>query len=629
MDENLNKNGREQSRGALLDGIPTGSLLEALPVGLYVCAPDGTILHHNRRAEEIWGRSPAIGDAADRFCGSYRLYWPDGRYMPPEECPMAAALRSREPYRNISVMVERPDGSRVATLVNIDPVFDEAGEFRGAVNCFQSVTEAERAHAHAKQKERELEATLSALPAAVYRTDAAGKVTFYNEAAVVLAGRRPEIGVDQWCISWRIYTTEGAFLPHDQCPMAVALREQRPISGAEIVVEHPDGARFPCLVFPTPLFDDHGVLTGAVNMLIDISDRKRAENNQRLLINELNHRVKNTLAMVQAIASQTLRRSRSPAEFVASLSGRIQAFARAHNFLLQGTSGVDLMDLVTDQVLLDTGGVGRISCSGPPVHLEASSALHLALVLYELGTNARKYGSLSVPEGRVVIDWNVRRNGEQVLNLNWREEGGPPVSAPSSVGFGTALIERSMRTYGAEVTTSYNESGLECSIHMPLPQGHPSLVDRIAGQGLTPGADVDYLFSQGRPLDGKRVLLVEDEPLVALDLESSLREKGCIVVGPAGTVSEALRLIGGEAIDAALVDANLQGEPAGDVAAALTRAGIRFAFVSGYGREGLPASFQQAPLVAKPFRTEEVISCLEDLVRQPDTASLIRRAGAE
>ena len=111
---------------------------------------------------------------------------------------------------------------------------------------------------------------------AVYTTDADGVITYYNEAAAVLWGRRPEIGVDMWCGSWKIYTTEGEYLPHDQCPMAITLKENREVRGVEAIAERPDGTRFNFMPLPTPLRDEHGRLIGAVNVLVDVTDRRRA-----------------------------------------------------------------------------------------------------------------------------------------------------------------------------------------------------------------------------------------------------------------------------------------------------------------------------------------------------------------
>lgn len=118
---------------------------------------------------------------------------------------------------------------------------------------------------------------LEALPAAVYTTDAAGRITFFNDAAAALWGCRPELGKSEWCGSWRLYWPDGRPLPHGECPMAIALKEKRPIRGAEAVAERPDGTRVPFLPYPTPLFDESGALAGAVNVLVDITERKEAE----------------------------------------------------------------------------------------------------------------------------------------------------------------------------------------------------------------------------------------------------------------------------------------------------------------------------------------------------------------
>src|SRR5215470_717025 len=132
---------------------------------------------------------------------------------------------------------------------------------------------------------------LDSLPAAIYTTDAAGRITFYNRAAVELSGREPRLGADQWCVSWRLLLADGTPLPHDQCPMAVALREDRPIRDVEIIAERPDGTRLNLLPYPTPLHDSTGGLIGAVNMLVDITDRKRAEQAVQELNDTLEQRV--------------------------------------------------------------------------------------------------------------------------------------------------------------------------------------------------------------------------------------------------------------------------------------------------------------------------------------------------
>jgi PAS domain S-box-containing protein len=141
--------------------------------------------------------------------------------------------------------------------------------------------EQRQAHEALRESERRLHEIVEAIPAAVYTTDADGRITFFNRSAVEFSGRVPELGADSWCVTWKLYNTDGTPLPHDQCPMAVALREKKPVRGCEAVAERPDGQRRVFTPYPTPLFDANGRLTGAVNMLVDITDRKQAEETLR------------------------------------------------------------------------------------------------------------------------------------------------------------------------------------------------------------------------------------------------------------------------------------------------------------------------------------------------------------
>src|SRR5829696_7336964 len=143
------------------------------------------------------------------------------------------------------------------------------GEAEHSVPAAADTTERERA-------ERSFRQRLEVFPAAIYTTDAAGRITFYNEAAVKLSGRRALLGTDQWCVTWRLYWPDGGPLPHDECPMAIALKEDRAIRGAQAVAERPDGTRVPFMPHPTPLRDASGALVGAVNMLLDISAPEHA-----------------------------------------------------------------------------------------------------------------------------------------------------------------------------------------------------------------------------------------------------------------------------------------------------------------------------------------------------------------
>ena len=247
-------------------------LLELMPVATVAYDREGRVLRSNPRAAELFGGDPAqielFDDAAGRFQGDEK-----------PSSPVIRAIRTGTPQRQVELSFEQPSGRRVHVQVSVDPVRDETEEVAGALACFTepsapAQSSLARALPDPDQRYRQL---LEALPSAVYTTDAEGCITFYNKAAVELSGREPKPGSDRWCVTWRLYHPDGAPLPHDQCPMAVALKERRPIRGVEAVAERPDGSRVPILPYPTPLFDGDGEMIGAINMLVDISDRKRAE----------------------------------------------------------------------------------------------------------------------------------------------------------------------------------------------------------------------------------------------------------------------------------------------------------------------------------------------------------------
>jgi PAS domain S-box-containing protein len=364
----------------------------------------------------------------------------------------------------------RADGSVVHLEVSSSSVRDEQGRFRFGVRVMQDVTERKRMQEEISANERRLSEILQALPAAIYTTDADGKITFFNQAAADLAGREPELGSDEWCVSWKLFRPDGTPLPHDECPMAVALRENRPVRGAEAIAERPDGTRTPFVPYPTPLRDGEGRLVGAINMLVDISDRKEAEARQKVLIDELNHRVKNTLATVQSLARQTAKHALDMPDFGETFEARLLALARAHDLLTdRNWMSAPLEKLLEDIVAPYAGGGERLRLEGPHVDLNPRAALSMTMVLNELATNAAKYGSLSKNSGTLSVDWRLSDGADATLELNWLERGGPRVMAPARQGFGTRLIERCVnRDLEGQLDLQFTEKGAECRIDVPL-----------------------------------------------------------------------------------------------------------------------------------------------------------------
>lgn len=327
-------------------------------------------------------------------------------------------------------------------------------------------TDRYRAEEAARESERRSRELLEGLPAAIYTTDAAGRITFYNRAAAVLWGCEPVLGSAQWCGSWRLRWPDGRSMRHDECPMAVSLKENRPIRGAEAMAERPDGALVPFLAYPTPLCDAAGTLLGAVNMLIDIGERKQAERRLELLAYEVDHRAKNMLAVIQAMVRFT--RADTPEAFASAIQGRIDALARVHAMLSASRwSGADLKPLIAEELApYRREDELRVRIDGDDASLPPSTAQSIAIVMHELATNAAKYGALAAGKGRVSV--HCARCVDGNLALRWAETGGPPVQSPSHRGFGTLVIERAVHDQLAgTVRFDWRAQGLVCEIRIP------------------------------------------------------------------------------------------------------------------------------------------------------------------
>lgn len=313
--------------------------------------------------------------------------------------------------------------------------------------------------------ERRFRDLLQALPAAIYTTDAEGRITFFNQACIEFAGRTPKIG-EMWCVTWKLYLPDGTPLPHDECPMAVALKQNRPVRDVEAVAERPDGSRICFMPYPTPLRDEGGRLVGAVNMLVDITARKQAEQRMMLLAYEVDHRSNNLLAVTQAMLRLT--KAETAAEFQAAFQGRLSALANVQRLFSESRwTGASLKTIVEEELRPYAGADGeRISIAGDDLRLPATLAQSIAVAVHELATNAAKYGALSTPSGRLEIRWET--NGADPLVLHWSERGGPSVNEPPTrKGFGIGAVDGIIRTLRGRITRQWKPEGLVCQMAFP------------------------------------------------------------------------------------------------------------------------------------------------------------------
>jgi len=364
---------------------------------------------------------------------------------------------------------------------------------------------------------------------------------------------------------------------------------------------------------------------GWIGSILDVTERRRAEAQRDLLIAEVNHRVKNTLATVISIAHQSFSEEKSFEDAQSSFNSRIRALAQSHTRLADANwAGISLETIVRDETAPYRNS-SNVNIMGPGVILNPKCAVSLGMAIHELTTNAAKYGALSAKTGSIQVSWESAPADKEV-RITWVERGGPTVNPPQRSGFGRRLLERALASdLNGTVKLDFRKEGLRCLIAFPLnrhtgkiveqstvlnPIGTvrlPSLTSKAADRGPSRKADL---------LSGVRVLIVEDEALLALEIQELLQSAGSTVIGTFSDLARAEQAAQREVIDVAVLDTNLNGEMVYPLADDLVVRGIPFVFVTGYGTSNLPERFRSRPQVAKPFDPESLTDELQRMIRQ-------------
>jgi PAS domain S-box-containing protein len=338
-------------------------------------------------------------------------------------------------------------------------------------NLFLAAAIDERRNVEARAR---LSAIVSSSPDAMVSIGSDGRIGSWNGGAQRLFGYTPEEAIGQ---SFSLIVPPDAPEEHQAIfPKALAGE----VIDVETVRIGKNGTPVDVAMSASQMRGPDGTVLGVAAVARDISQRKRTErelhetrDRQRLLINELNHRVKNSLAIVQAIAQQSFKGVHSSPEARAAFEGRLAALSAAHDLLTrENWETASMQKVIADAVAPYRGQSERFEIDGPDLRLPPKTAVSLALALHELATNAVKYGALSTNEGRVEIKWKVeRQDGLEQLRLVWREHGGPPVTVPEKRGFGTRLIERSLAAeFEGKVRIDFDPQGVVCTVLAPLPQ---------------------------------------------------------------------------------------------------------------------------------------------------------------
>jgi PAS domain S-box-containing protein len=536
-------------------------LAELLPVAVYTCeSPTGVITYYNAQAARLWGRAPKPGDSDERFCGSFRLYLPDGTHLPHRECPMAVTLDTGREFRNQEVIIERPDGTRMTILVNIDPIRDGGGRVIGAVNVFHDVSPLKHAETRLREQKENLQTLLDVLPVPVFiAEDPACRQISGNRAAAQLLrmrgdGNFSKTSPDDSPMHFLVLDKEGTELAPGELPMQRAARGEL-IHGEEVTHRFEDGSVVHALVSAQPLLDPMGRPRGMVAGMLDITRLRDVETALR----DADRRKDEFLATLAHELRNPLAPIRNALELLHHANGDAALTARSLGIMERQFE--QLMRLVDD--LLDISRItrGRLQLRPEPVNLEpivqdaletARSAIEtqghkltlamppepvrlhadpirLTQIFANLLTNAAKYTEKSGriwltarPEGHEVVisvrDTGVGIAPEQLSGLfhmfsQVRSAG----CSPEGLGIGLWLVRALVELHGGRVEARSEGigRGSEFLVRLPLDTSAP-LAPTLANAG----------GEQRAPSRTRRILVIDDNRDAAECLTLSLRLRG-------------------------------------------------------------------------------------------------------
>lgn len=444
--------------------LECAALLRALPTAVYTTDAAGRITYFNEAAATLWGYRPELGKSA--WCGSWRLYWPDGRPMAHEECPMAIALKEKTPIAGMEVVAERPDGTRVPVLAYPTPLLDASGDLVGGIDTLVDISDRKKA----EHSSRWLAAIVESSDEAIVSKDLDGIVTSWNAGAESLFG----YSADE-IIGKPVTVIIPPDLLEEEARILDRIRRGERVEPYETVRLRREGNLVDIWLTVSPIKGVDGEIIGASKIARDITELKQARTKQRLLVKEMFHRTKNLFALAGGVVALNARSAATPKELADAVRERLAALARAHDLTLpdladdevhyahKATTLPALVETILEPFV--TGDHVAVEIHGPEVPIEGSAVTSMALFLHEIATNAAKYGPLSSPRGHIDVSWSIQ-NDE--LQLVWRERGGPPVSGPpESEGFGGQLTKLTVTgQLGGKISYEWLPEGL--TVHLSV-----------------------------------------------------------------------------------------------------------------------------------------------------------------
>jgi PAS domain S-box-containing protein len=427
-------------------GIDLSRFLDSIPDGCFALAADWTVTYLNRACEEYVGR-----DRAELLGHSV---WDSHPALRGTECErhLREAMAARTARR-----IELESALHPGNLVELR-IFPMRG---GLAVVLRDVTAERRREEALRESEARFRNLADNAPVMIWVTEADGSCIYASRRWYEFTGQTPETALG---FGWL-----HMLHPDDRAEaerISLEAKARRVAFRCDYRVRRQDGEWRWAIADGAPRFGDDGSFLGYVGSVIDITERKQAEERLKLLAREVDHRAKNILALVQVVIRQT--RAASVDEFVKVVSGRLYALGRAHTLLSQARwKGADLHRLVQEELaMFRVGSAGRVRLSGPAVSLGPEAAQSLAMTIHELVTNAMKHGALSVPEGVVDLDWTG--GGDAPLVLRWAESGGPPVRRPTRVGVGLDVVSKiAGEQLGGGARFDWRPAGLVCDVVVP------------------------------------------------------------------------------------------------------------------------------------------------------------------
>jgi len=442
------------------DELNEREILDALAAAIYVTDAAGRITYYNDAAAALWGHRPQLGEA--QWCGSWRLFWPDGSPLPHDECPMAVTLREGRPVRGIEAIAERPDGTRVPFMPYPTPLRDASGRVVGAVNMLVDTTDRRDTERAAQQ----LSAIVESAEDAIVAKDLDGVITSWNAGAQRLFGYTADEAIGK---------PVTLLIPADRLDeepeILRRIRAGERVEHFDTIRRRKDGSLVEISLTISPIRNVVGQIVGASKVARDITERRQAQEQQQLLLREMDHRVKNLFSVASSVVALSARSTGTARELASAVQERLSALARAHALTLSTISDADktadrattlhaLIGAISAPYADPAGeGAARITITGPDLPISGRAMTGLALLLHEFATNAAKYGALSTAAGQIEVDCS---EDEDLFHIRWSESGGPLIRhEPTNEGFGSQLARLTVTSQlGGELSKEWLPEGL-------------------------------------------------------------------------------------------------------------------------------------------------------------------------